>query len=186
MYDQAISLFEQLRENFPDHDLSATATYKIGQAFLEQGNYVQAQSFFSRVLNETQDSRTENLARIGLARAYIAVKRFPVAIGEIEKVLAQADREIAAEAQFYLGMAYKGQNAFQEAVVSFLKTKYLYPSETDWIVRGIYQAALCNEELGRLGDARRLYQSILNDYASKTEYVEKAQERLQDLVGKEG
>ncbi len=68
--------------------------------------------------------------------------------------------------------------------MAYLKTKYLYGSERRWVAKSIYHAAECNEKLGRYSDARRLYQSILNEYSDQDELVQKARKRINDLIGK--
>jgi outer membrane protein assembly factor BamD (BamD/ComL family) len=52
-----------------------------------------------------------------------------------------------------------------------------------WIVRGIYQAGLANENQQRFGEARLLYRTIIEQYQDK-EYRQKAQRKLQEISGK--
>ena len=101
----------------------------------------------------------------------------------LNEVLDEADKDIAAEAQFLMGEGYKGQSDLKSAAVAYLKVKYLYGSETTWAARSVYEAAMCNEQLDRIDDARRLYNSILRDYPGESEYVEMAKARLSALVG---
>lgn len=124
------------------------------------------------------------MAQVGLGRVYLNLRRYPNAVETLNQVINEADKDIAAEAQYLLGDAYKGQSDCREAIVAYMKNKYLYPGEIQWVVPSIYEAAQCNETLGRLADARRLYQSLLQDYPSETEYVQKAKERIQALAGK--
>ena len=169
----------------PDAAISAgMAAYKVGLSFQQSKDYGRAQSYFTDVIQKDQDQRTKHLARIGLARTLIEQKRFGEATEQLNLVLDQADKDIAAEAQYLTGDVMRAQNALQSAVAAYLKIKYLYSSQIDWVVPGIYQAAQCSEELGQLSDARRLYQSIINEYPSAADYVAKAKQRLEALVGK--
>ncbi|NOY57789.1 MAG: tetratricopeptide repeat protein, partial [Calditrichaeota bacterium] len=182
-YRQAIQTFKKILDNYPQSESVGPATYRIGLTYLQTGDYEQAQSFFNNAIENGKSNRTKDMARLGLARVYLQLHRYPNAIEILEKVLSEADKDISAEAQFLMGEAYSGQKDWQAAVVAYLKTKYLYGNETSWVVRSVFKAGQCNEKLGRLADARRLYQSILKDYAAETEYVKKAQQRLKELVG---
>ncbi len=182
-YQKAIGLYQDIQDRFPSHPNTALAGYKIGLAYLEQNDYQNAQSTFSRVINSDSDSRATHLARIGLAQVFITLKRYPAALEQLEAIVAKADPDIAAQAQVLMGDAYRGQNDLQAAIVAYLKTKYLYGNQTAWVAKSLYSAAQCNEELGRMGDARRLYQNILNNYASETEWAQNAKNRLNSLVG---
>lgn len=183
-FGQAIQVYRQLLSEYPDHELAGKALCDIGLIHLHNEDFVQAQTVFNKALNRETTTEIRNAASIGLATTYIEIKRFPKAIDLLEDVLKTSDSKAAAQAQFLLGKSYAGQQNDQEAIVAYLKTKYLYGSERRWVAKSIYHAGECNEKLGRYSDARRLYQSILNEYSDQDELVQKARKRINDLIGK--
>ena len=147
---------------------------------LGSGETDRAQGYFQEMIDK---DKNVPLAYVGLARVFTAKKQYPEALALLEKVLAQNDQEIAAEAQFLIGEVYRSQQDCQSAVIAYLKVKYLYGSAVSWVAQSLFHAAECNERLERLADARRLYNSIITEYASEKDLAEKAQQRLKALLG---
>lgn len=183
-YTPAIEYYQRIVDGYPSSSDADEAIYKIGISHLQAGQYERAQTYFVNVVSKSSNPRTKQMARVGLARVLLQLKRYPNAMDALNQVLDEADKDIAAEAQFLLGEGYKGQNDFKSAAVAFLKVKYLHGSESTWAARAIYEAGLCNEQLERIDDARRLYSSILKEYPGESTFVDKAKERLNALVGK--
>jgi len=90
---------------------------------------------------------------------------------------------VAAEAQFRYAETFEMQNDFKQAAVEYLKVKYLYGSYLSWVLPAVYRAGLANEKLENWGEARKIYQSILENYRDET-YQNMARERLRALAGK--
>ncbi len=120
---------------------------------------------------------------MGLARVHLQQENYGTARDLLDAVLTDAAPEIAAEAQYLMGESYRQQGDCNTAVVEYLKTKYLYGSEREWVVKSVYNAAECNVAIDQYDNARRLYRSILTDFPSDTTFTEKSKQRLQDLMG---
>jgi TolA-binding protein len=146
-------------------------------------NYSQAETFFRNVIQGDWDQLTKHHARVGLARVALQQNNFGEASSVLNTVLNNGEPEVAAEAQYLLGETYRLQGDCDQAVVEYLKTKYLYGSEEEWVVQSVYNAAECNVRLNQLDNARRLYRSIISDFPSDSTYAPMAQQRLEDLMG---
>jgi len=183
-YDQAIDHLQKLRQAFPRHEKKNQAGYLIGLSYLHNGEADRAQTFFEQAAQGESDEGTQAMALLGLARVHYQQNHYDQAKATLDKALDKADKTVGPEALFLLGDLQRRQGQWQEATVAYLKIKYLYPGEANWIAAGLYQAGQCYEEQNKIGDARRLYQTILNEYPAQKEYVTKAQARLQALVGR--
>jgi TolA-binding protein len=55
---------------------------------------------------------------------------------------------ISAEAQFYLALMLEREELWQEAADAFLRIRYRYPGQTEWISRSLYKASLAYWQSG--------------------------------------
>ena len=181
---QAASWYSKLTTTYADHELSSAAAYARGVLDIDGEQIDQAERYFKELDSTDKNNAERGLARLGLARVHIGKKQYADAQAILDQLLEQGTPAVSAEAQFLIATILREQKELAKASLAFLKIKYLYPDELDWVVSGIYNAARCNEELGRTADARRLYQSLVNDYPARSDYAARARERLQALAGK--
>jgi len=181
---QAAIWYSKLTADYPDHELGSAAAYARGVLDIDSRQIDQAERQFRELDSADKTGPDHGLARLGLARVHIGKKQYADAQAVLDQLLEQGTPAVSAEAQFLIATILREQKELAKASLAFLKIKYLYPDELDWVVTGIFNAAQCNEELGRSADARRLYQSLINDYPAKSDYAARARERLQALSGK--
>jgi TolA-binding protein len=131
-YSRAIELYEKLRTEHPKGEHAATAGYKVGLAYLEQKQYAE-QKLFQPGIAERQPDAQPSAEPDRIGAGLYRQQAFPAAVETLENILRVGESDIAAEAQYLLGEAYRGQSDPQAAVIAYLKTKYLYGSEsTGW------------------------------------------------------
>ena len=97
-----------------------------------------------------------------------------------ESVLNGADRMLAAQAQLSLAKCYKNTEDLDTAVAEYLKMIYLYSEQKDMVEQATLSAADIYEQLGKLTEARNLYQKLVKT-ASTPELARQAQQRLDQL-----
>ncbi|MCE9606546.1 MAG: tetratricopeptide repeat protein [Planctomycetia bacterium] len=101
------------------------------------------------------------------------------ALAIFEKVTEETDREIGARARFMIGEIYFTRKNHTEAVKHFFKVAYGY-AYPEWQARSQFEAGRCFEVLGKLDQAKRSYQEVVDKY-SKYEEAALAKKRLADL-----
>ena len=69
------------------------------------------------------------------------------------------DIELAAEAQFRLGMARKSQGDVEGAVDALVKLSILY-GHAEWVQRGLYEAGTCYRELNQPQKAAKFFAEL--------------------------
>ena len=84
--------------------------------------------------------------------------------------------ETAAKAQWMIGETYLHQNAAEQALRAYLKVDMLY-DYPEWRAAALLQAGKCYERLGKIPNARKLYERITTEIPA-TEYHATAQQRL--------
>jgi TolA-binding protein len=86
----------------------------------------------------------------------------------------------AASCQFMIAETYLLQKSLQEARREYYRV-YLSYDYDDWQARGLFQAAGCENRLGRKEEAIRGYRDLLNEFPN-SELVERAKEQLAKLT----
>lgn len=162
---------------------AAQADIVAGNVYLKQSRFDAATQSFTHALAKSTDNSKKAAAELGLGRIAVAQIQYATAREHFNRAINLTGDETAAEAQFRFAQTYEAEQNYKTAAVEFLKVKYLYGSYLSWVVPGVYRAAMANEQQQLWGEARKLYQSILDGYKDE-QYKQMAQERLQQLAGK--
>ncbi|MFQ5630581.1 MAG: tetratricopeptide repeat protein, partial [bacterium] len=178
----AVLTFDRVGASYPNSVFATRAELATGHLYLKQNRYLQAEKAFSQALRSAVDKSNKAAAELGLGRVAQAGGDLLTAQKHYLNAIDLAGDEIAAEAQFRIAQTFEAEQQYKKAAVEFLKVKYLYGSYLTWVVPAVYQAALANEKMQLWGEARKLYQSILDNYKDE-QHKRRAQERLQAIAG---
>ena len=117
-WDQAIRVFEQFEERFPDSPLRDKARLGKAWALFRLERYAEARD----VLATLVDSPRVGLeARYWLGLAYKALKQWTTAAEQLERVANNAEGRQAAEARFHAGQSRLREGKTQAALAHFDK-----------------------------------------------------------------
>jgi tol-pal system protein YbgF len=86
--------------------------------------------------------------------------------------------EMAAQAQYYIGESYYAQNNFSKALEEFELVEKNYP-QSAVVAASRLKRALCLEQLGKTDEARRLLETLIQDFPNSSEAFT-AQEKLKN------
>jgi tol-pal system protein YbgF len=91
--------------------------------------------------------------------------RLPLAIdGFTQYVTDNPDSPRAAEAQFFIGMAYFNDKKHKEALTAFGKVVTDYKDSTEWAPQAMYQQGLTYLELGQRAQAQKIFQQVIKQF----------------------
>lgn len=96
-----------------------------------------------------------------------------------EQVVGKTSAPIAARAQFMIGEIEFEQKKHADAVKSFFKVIYGY-SAPEWQANAAYEAARCFEVLGKVDQAVKQYQELIEKFPT-SDKASLAQQRLKEL-----
>ncbi len=182
-FAEAAGQYQDVLQRYAASRIAPEAGVRLGEAWLRLGDLAGARRAFNKVLTGYPKAAAAARARLGLGKVALEQKEFAQARQAFGQVLQMVSDKTAAEAQYLMGESYWKEGRYKDAALEYLKVKYLYGNETDWVVRAVFRAAECNERLSLLAEARKLYLSVINDFKNK-ELAAKAQERLRSLSGK--
>nr|BCX01336.1 MAG: hypothetical protein KatS3mg041_1382 [Bacteroidota bacterium] len=174
---QAIGAFQLWEQSAPTAEERLWAAIGQAQAYLELGNPAQAEGVLRRTLNRARAEEQVTLqAELTLARALEALGQTQEAERLYIKVASSGYTELAAEAQFRLGLLYRRLGRLTQAVDVLERVAVAFPGELEWVVQARLEQARILRDIGNRLQAIRLYESILRDYPGTQAALEAARE----------
>lgn len=115
-----------------------------------------------------------------LGRSFKNQAKFPEAREAFERVINSPHgrrTETAAKSQLMIAETYFQQKQYDQALREYLKVYHLYKFP-EWQSAALFQAGVCDEQLGHWDSAARIYLELINEFPD-SEYARKAAPRLE-------
>jgi outer membrane assembly lipoprotein YfiO len=154
-YDEAAKQFEDIVKKYPQVNTASEALYRLGTIYEEKGDYLKAFQTYKKMVDTYPHSerylevierefRIGNLFLSGKKAKLMGLEILPSApraVEVFENIVRQAPfSEFGDKAQFHLGLAYKQDGKYSEAVEAFQAVIDKYP-DSDLVAKARYQVA---------------------------------------------
>jgi TolA-binding protein len=124
--------------------------------------------------------------KIDLAQALMNLREYNRAIEHFQKLRPFADGQTEAEIQFYIGQCYREMSNFERASAEYLKVRYLTkPSKLPWHVTALFEAGRCLLKIKETEAAKIIFEGIIKEQGSESNFGRFAQKQLDDLENKD-
>lgn len=171
---EALEVFRQMELMNPnDTRLLAEARYGQGQSLLALGRLSEAEQLLSQAAEAAPDAPESASAVLGLAKVYEQQNRPGEAMLLYRQVAERSQDAIGAEALYLLGALLHRRGELQAAIAQLSRLPTLFSTHLDWVARGYLLQARAFNELGQSGEAARIYDRIIDEYAG-TPFAEQA------------
>ena len=181
-YQNALLSFQRVLDdpNAKEHWQQAMSNLEV--TYRDLGLWEAAYSVVNRYLETFPFCDDLVTKKLDAAQLLIRMREYDRAIERLAELLSLVGEDIRVEVQFYLGDAHFQKGDFQQAVLEYMKVKYLDPGGgLDWAVTAIYNAGKCYEKLGKLDEARNMYNEIIRRWGADSDYGRGAQQRIEFL-----
>ena len=160
----ALRPFVLLRQSFPDHDLTITAEPLLAKAFERTGDHAEALAVWEAFLQRgtPQEEHTAATLRLHVGRIAVKHEHFAQALGFLAPVRQTAVPELAAEALFWSGEAYRQQQQWELALQVYQELLDRYAALQDWSMLARLRMGLIYEHQQDWERALRTYQVLLS------------------------
>jgi len=160
-YDKEISLFDNVLPQITD-------TKKISEI-----NFIKAQSLIEgedvpsayRVLNEIVDKRDGSLfyykSEIELAILEFSRSNYENSLYLLRDVVKNREDDIAAQAQYFIGLNYYQQEKLPEAITELIKVRSLYSAHHEWYSKALMLLGDSYVKINDKVSASEMYKSVL-------------------------
>lgn len=179
-YADAVALLQALAAG-ADAERTPWALVLLGQAQHGLGQADAAAATLARVPTTWPEHSAVPAAQLELGRAYRKLGRAADAQTALRTAAGAGSPAIAVQAQYELAGALHDGGDVAGAAEEYLKVAILY-RDPAWSAAAQFAAGQCYEELGQTDNALKSYQVIPRQYAEQTEWVTRAQERINALA----
>lgn len=171
---------------------STAAQVDLGKFYLEHGDTLRAESSLSNAALSYTGSRSSSgqadsandeekaEAKVLLSGIYFNKGRIQDAISLANSVARTREDLVGAQAQLRVAEYYCGSGDSSDAVVSFLRVKYVFASFSDVVARSQLELADCLASSGNIREARLLLQEFIKG-RTEDSYTKLAREKLKEL-----
>jgi TolA-binding protein len=158
-----------------------TAQAELGRFYLLRGDTLKAQSVLSKIsLADTSNGEERAKARLMLSEIYFSKGRTEDAVALANSVAKSRDDLIGAQAQLKVAEYYCSDGDSSNAVLSFLRVKYVFASFTDIVAKSQLEYAECLLNFGDKKDARSLLQEFVRERGEDS-YAKLARQKLKEI-----
>jgi len=122
--------------------------------------------------------------KIQIGYYYYRLKEYDYAIQLFRNILPEADIDNEPRIQYWIGECYFGKGQFQQAISEYLKIAYFSkPAKllSQYKVTAQYQAAISYLKLGKLENARHLFQRIITEQGAESVFGKPAKDKLDEI-----
>jgi len=132
-YESALTIFQQLVNDFPDSQYADDAQYYIGYINEKKlGYYIQALLEYQELINNYPDSSYANDAQLGIGNCYYITYDYSHAIEAYQKLIDDyPESSLLALAQYSIAQSYRKLANYEQATLEFNKVIENYP-ESDY------------------------------------------------------
>lgn len=165
------------------NDYSTTAQVDLGKLYLQRGDTLRAESSLSKAALSQTDSLNDGdkaEAKVLLSGIYFDKGRVADAISLANSVAKSRDDLIGATAQLHVARYYCASGDSSDAVLAFLRVKYVFSSFPDMVAKSQLGLADCLMKYGNTSDAKSLLQEFIKGRAPDA-YTVEARKKLNKL-----
>lgn len=164
-FEEAMGLYNNLVEKYPDSPMTTRTLLLVGYSYLERGDSFGALKTFQRFVRLKPDSKYAGQVKVSIARAFLSLNRWDDAIGELESVEKETknakDRQ---EASFRMGDVHFRKGDYQKAISAYDAAIKKYPEATGRFPNAFYNLAEARFRLGQEREAIDGYRQFLQKF----------------------
>ena len=168
-YNNAITTFQQLINDYPDSEYADDAQYYIGSINEKKlGYYIQALLEYQKLIDNYPNSEFADDAQLGTGNCYYATKDYSHAIEAYQKIIDNySQSNIAPLAQYSIGQSYRKLANYAQAILEFTKTIENY-SESEYAAPAQYYLASSYYDAQDYNQAILEFQITIDNYPDST------------------
>ncbi|MBL7075000.1 tetratricopeptide repeat protein [candidate division KSB1 bacterium] len=181
-YPGAVKAYKWVVENGGTGEMVPIAMNNLIGTYKEMKYWEAALDLTEDYLARFPESEDAFQKKMEIGSLYRNMKDYDFAISTYRDLLPDAGSEDEAALQFYIGECYYHKGQYEQAVLEFLKVKYLGKrTKLDWAVTALYNAGMSYERLHKYDQAERIYNQIIDQYGAESNYGRGARKRLQEM-----
>jgi tetratricopeptide (TPR) repeat protein len=183
-FDNSLSAFKKAASDTADKTVSATAMRYLIKIYDALQMWDAALATTRRYIQRFPKAEDILEKRIQIGVFSANVKEYFVALDAFRDAQKDATDDTEAEIQYWIGKCYYEMGQFEEAVLEFLKVKYVSkPTQLPWAATALYEAGTTYMRMKNRDNARKMFQKIVTSEGPASDLGRIAVKRIQEIDG---
>lgn len=163
-FEKAHAMAQAVLAGDTEHARAQAARLVLGECALKHGDAGSAAPALEEYLRRAaKDDAERARAELGLGKARLARKEHEAAETALGHATELTETEIAAEAQFCIGVCRRERGDLGAAAEAFVKLSILH-AHREWVEKALLEAGRCYTELKQPEKARKLLQELVDRF----------------------
>ncbi|MCF7858958.1 MAG: tetratricopeptide repeat protein [Candidatus Cloacimonetes bacterium] len=181
-YQEALVYYYKVIENDQDGKLAFDAARNFAFVCKTIKEWQKAIAAYQIILERWGDEGLEAKTVFDIAFCHYRDKKYTHAIEMFNRAIPiLEDKEIQAEAQYWIGESYFGKEDYITAVTELLKVGYNYPQFTQWAASAELKAGESYQNMNQYEKAIQIYDRVISKYGKYSQWGTEADNRLKTL-----
>ncbi len=178
-FEEAARSFALLCKEAPRHEVVPKARFRLGLAYGELGRWSDCEIALTKLAKEAPEFANGTEAELWRGRALSAQRKRRAARQAFERVVAQDEGELAAQARLGLGRLLEDEGRTEDALSEYFKVAFLYAHDEE-VAEALYRAGTCLETMGDTDKALEQYREVLESHPD-ARYATEARKGIERL-----
>jgi len=178
-YQQALDHYYKVIVNDDTGELALDAANNFAYVCKTIEEWQKAVAAYEIILDRWGEQSLEGKTLFDIAFCHFRDRRYPDAIEMFsEAILLLEDKELAAEAQYWIGEAWFNMADYEKAITEFLKVSYNYNQFIQWSATAELKTGEAYAKDDKPEKARMIYERIITKFGEMSQWGQEAQRRL--------
>ena len=179
-YEREVSLYDEILPQINDNKNISEIKYVKAQSFIENNNIASAYQTLNEIVDKRDGSLFYYKGEIELGILELARSNYESSLYLFNDVVNNRNDDLAAKAQYYIGLNYYEQERMPEAITELIKVKSLYSAYDEWYSRGLLLLGDCYVKINDKENAAEMYKGVLKRHRND-ELASEAKSKLDQL-----
>ena len=179
-YEREVSLYDEILPQINDNKNISEIKYVKAQSFIENNNIASAYQTLNEIVDKRDGSLFYYKGEIELGILELARSNYESSLYLFNDVVNNRNDDLAAKAQYYIGLNYYEQERMPEAITELIKVKSLYSAYDEWYSRGLMLLGDCYVKINDKENAAEMYKGVLKRHRND-ELASEAKSKLDQL-----
>lgn len=177
---EALKVINSVLGNFTKSPRYPELMYTKGKLLLVMNDAGGAYDLFDETSVYYADNLFGDKSKIELGKLELQNKRYKKAAEVLQKVVSKRNDDLAAEAQYILGLVYTADGKNNDAITSFVRVTNIFSLYDEWVTKSYLRLGELYTKSGDKNKAREMYKNVLAKHPDD-EYGKEAQTKLRKL-----
>ena len=183
--DHALTAFKTVLNGDSGPENRQLASRYLIRIYEAMGLYEAALALTSSYIRQFPEAEDNLVKRVQIGNYYMRLHDYYRAIDQFHQVQLEADPEIEAEIQYWIGKCYDEMGQFEKAILEYLKVKYISkPTKLPWASTAMYEAAMIYLKMNKSLEAKTIFEKIVRYEGATSDLGRVAKQRLDEIDGK--